>query len=145
MFSRFGIPEQIFSDGDPLYTSFEFKQFCKSYGIDHHFSSARYPQSNGMIENSIKHVKNLLRRCKHSNDDLYIALLEYRNTPLSNKIGSPAQLLFNRNLRTRIPCVDKFLNTTPDFENRELLVNKQSNTEHYYNRTAQKEWPQEIL
>ena len=48
--SRYGIPEEIFSDGDPIYTSVEFKQFCKAYGIDHTLSSAKYPQSNGTIE-----------------------------------------------------------------------------------------------
>ena len=139
--SRYGIPEEIFSDGDPIYTSVEFKQFCKAYGIDHTFSSAKYPQSNGMIENSVKHVKNLLRRCKHSHDDLYLALLDYRNTPLSSNVGSPAQLLLNRNLRTRMPCVSEFLNTKADTDNRELLFKKQSNAEHYYNRTAQRERP----
>ena len=139
--SRFGIPEEICSDGDFLYTSNEFKQFCKKYGIDHTFSSSRYAQSNGMIENSVKHVKNLIRRCRHNKDDLYLALLDYRNTPLSSNIGSPAQLLFNRNLRSIVPCLDNFLNTKSDTVNRDLLVNRQGKAEFYYNRTAQGERP----
>ena len=134
--SRFGICEEIFSDGDSLYNSREFKTFCKEYGISHTFSSSRYPQSNGMIEASVKHIKHLIRRCRHSKGDLYLALLDYRNTPLTTKLGSPAQLLMGRNLRTTVPCIDKFVNTPVDNENRKLILEKQAKGEMYYNRAT---------
>ena len=142
LFSHYGRPREIFSDGDFLYTSNVFKNMCIELEIDHIFSSAKYPQSNGMIENSVKHAKNLISRCRHSKDDLYNALLEYRNTPLSNLVGSPAQLFLNRNLRSSVPCVDDFLLTKSDVENRKMLVDKKSKAEFYYNRTAQNELPE---
>ena len=55
--------EKIMSDGDPLYTSFKFKQYCVRYEIDHDFSSARYAQSNGQAEKVLQHVKNILAKC----------------------------------------------------------------------------------
>ena len=55
-FSRFGIPETIFSDGDPLYT-------CKEYECNHDFTSVGYSQSNGQAERKIQHIKKVLAKC----------------------------------------------------------------------------------
>ena len=107
-FSRFGIAEEIFTDQDPMYKSKEFDNFCKFYEITKDFSSARYPQSNGMAERSVQHVKNLIRKCSRDNSDFNLALLEYKNTPLDSKLGSPAQILMKRNLRTLTPCIQIF-------------------------------------
>ena len=41
--------------------------------------------------------------------DLYLALLEYRNTPISTRVPSPATLLFKRRLQTQIPMQDILL------------------------------------
>ena len=123
LFCRFGYPEEIFSDGDPLYTSSKFDKFCKKYEIDHTFSSARYPQSNGQIERSVQHVKNILAKSIDSGSNFDEALLMYRNTPLSPNIGSPAMLFFNRSLRTTIPNM-KLANDS-DFSNRRLLESRQ--------------------
>ena len=57
VFSRFGLPECIMSDGDPLYTSSRFKTFCVNNEIDHDFSSARYPQSN------VEEASNISKTC----------------------------------------------------------------------------------
>ena len=67
VFTRFGFPDIIFSDGDPLYTSSVFNGYCIRKSMDHDFSSARYAQSNGQSERAIQHIKNVLSKCARDN------------------------------------------------------------------------------
>ena len=135
-FSRFGIASVIYSDGDSLYNSQEFRKFCLNYECDHKFSSSRYAQSNGFAERSVQTVKNTIKKCIVDGTDLNIAILNYRNTPLGQGLSSPAVLLFSRNLRTKIPCVEKFLVNKTDLETKKLLQNRQNVADKYYNRTT---------
>lgn len=70
----------------------------------HTTSSPRYPQSNGLVEAGVKVVKKALKK----GDDGYLSLMSYRSTPLQNGY-SPAELLFGRRLRTRLPIVHELL------------------------------------
>ena len=63
--------------------------------IDHDYSSAHYAQSNGQVERSVQHIKNVLAKCVRDGTDYKIALLVYRTTPL-DCMKSPAELLLNR-------------------------------------------------
>ena len=136
IFSRFGIAENIMSDGDFLYTSRDFTKFCKFYESDHTFSSAGFSSSNGQVERGIKTIKNLVIKCAKDGSDLCLGLLQYRNTPLGPNLGSPAELLFNRKLRTKLPYLN--LSTEYDAKNRVLLQNRQAVTKEYFDRTASK-------
>lgn len=70
---RHGIPDEIVSENDPQFPSAEFKTFAKNW---------EFPQSNGQ-QQAIQTVKNLLKK-EHENQSYpYIALLEYRNSPLA--------------------------------------------------------------
>jgi hypothetical protein len=53
--------------------------------------------------NRIQTVKNSLQKAADNNTDQCIALLQNRNAPVSGMTYSPAQLLFNRPLRTKLP------------------------------------------
>ena len=108
-FARHGIPKKLRSDNGPQYTSFEFKKFSLEYRFEHETSSPRYPRANGLAENAVKTVKNLMKKAKASNKDPYLALLEYRNTPRNSELGSPAQRLFSRSTRTILPVTEKSL------------------------------------
>ena len=44
-------------------------------------SSPRYAQSNGKVEKAVSIMKSLLRKCEADGTDIYIALLDQRNTP----------------------------------------------------------------
>ena len=105
IFARFGLPETIFSDGDPLYTSREFSNFCREYECSHDYSSAGYSRSNGQVERAIQHMKNIVAKCMNDNSEICHSLLAYYNTPLGDNLGSPAMILFNRKLRSKIPCI----------------------------------------
>ena len=76
------------------------------------FSSARYAQSNGQIERAVQFFFNLLKKCKSDKSDFYLVLLEYRNTPLDSNLGSPADILMNKTLRTRLTKTEKSLATS---------------------------------
>lgn len=98
-FSRYGIPETVRSDNGPQFSSGEFEQFSKSYGFCHATSSPLFPQSNGLVERMVKTVKRLLQQ----SDDPYLALLNYRSTPLPWCKVSPTELLMGRRVRTTLP------------------------------------------
>ena len=103
-FARHGIPEKVISDNGPQFKSADFMKFSLSYGFRHQTSSPRYPQANGEIERSVKTVKSLLKKSQ----DLYIALMAYRASPLENGY-SPAELLFGRKIQTTLPLISESL------------------------------------
>ena len=61
------------------------------------------------IENTIKIANNLLKISKAANSDIFLALLEWRNTPSDGLDCSPAQTMFGRRTRTLIPTTSELL------------------------------------
>lgn len=59
-------------------------------------SSSHCPQSNGFIESRVKIVKNTLKKAKGAHTDPNIAMVCLLNTPINNKLPSPAELLVGR-------------------------------------------------
>ena len=108
-FSRHGIPSKLMSDNGPPFNSYEFQQFASNYDMEHVTSSPHYPQSNGKVENAIKTAKSLLKKSKAARSDIYLALLEWRNTPSEGLQSSPAQRMFGRRTRTLIPTTSELL------------------------------------
>lgn len=117
VFSRFGIPNVLFTDNGPEFSSLIFKKFSKTWDFVHKTSSPLYAQSNGQVERAIQTVKNLLKKCALDKKDPYLALLELRNMPL-DKTNSPANALFNRNIRSILPQLNK------KFHNKQFSKNK---------------------
>ena len=103
VFARHGIPEEVVSDGGPPYESREFKKFAARYGFTHTVSDPYYAQGNGEAERAVQTVKTLLKKAKAGGDDLYLALLAYRNTPLECGF-SPSQLLNTYGLAFKYCC-----------------------------------------
>ncbi|XP_052238360.1 uncharacterized protein K02A2.6-like [Dreissena polymorpha] len=100
--ARYGIMGSIISDNGPQFTSAEFREFIEKYGITHITSSPLHQQTNGLAEKAVQTVKNLIKKCSETGDDIYLALLELRNTPRDNN-GSPMQRLMGRRAKTLIP------------------------------------------
>ena len=111
MFSEHGIPKVLCSDNGPQYVSAQFADFCMSWGITYETSSLHYPQSNGFAEECIKSVKHTLQQAKYSSANPHLALLALRATPIDTKLPSPAELLYQCQLRTTIPA--KICNSDP--------------------------------
>ena len=106
-FSRTAIPDILWSDGGPQFTSHVLDEFLRSWGVEHITSSPGYPQSNGKAEAAVKSMKKLIRRAtwnsKADEEQLARALLQYRNTPSRKDDLSPAQTLYGRPVQDTIP------------------------------------------
>ena len=108
-FSRHGIPDVLITDNGPQFFCHSFQCFAQQYQFNHCTSSPYHPQSNGMAEKAVQTMKRLMKKATHDGKDLYLALMEYRNTPWSDTIGSPAQRLMGRRTKTLIPTSDTLL------------------------------------
>ena len=101
-FSEHGIPDKLYSNNGPCYSSEEFSIFAKKYGFSHITSSPHYPQSNGFVEKMVGVAKNTLERCKASG--------KIQNLPSCcfGQHQSPAELLYEIPLRSTLPSCFKF-------------------------------------
>ena len=68
------------------------------YGITHVLCSPKWPFGNSESERAVQTCKRLLERA----EDPYIALMEYRATPIRNGY-SPAELRMGRKIKTILP------------------------------------------
>ena len=107
--ARYGIMETLISDNGPQFVSDAFAKFVKAYGIKHVTSSPTYPQSNGLAEKAVQTIKKMMTKCEEAGDDIYLALLDLRNTPRDDVTGSPMQRLQGRRAQTRLPTADSLL------------------------------------
>ena len=103
VFAKLGVPNIIVSDGGPQYTSAEFKDFMKQWQIEHRVSSLRNPKSNGMAERCVQTIKASLIKTMEEGEDMDLALLTYKTTPLSHRLPPPAELLNSRKYKTLLP------------------------------------------
>ena len=103
VFAELGVPNVIVSDGGPQSTSAEFKDFTKHWQIEHRVLSPRNPQSNGMAERCVQTMKASLLKTIEEGEDVDLALLTYKTTPLNHRLPSPAELLNSRKYKTPLP------------------------------------------
>lgn len=136
VFARYGVPEKLFSDNGRQYDSRQMRLFEKAWNFKLVTSSQRFPQSNGFVERHIQTVKKLIKKAEKSGRDLSLVLLEYRNTPIDNKLPSPAQLMFSRHTTSMLPIVTKpEPSKIVDREQvREQLLRRQQTQKRYFDR-----------
>ena len=95
-----------------------FNTFCKLNGIKHLTIASYHPSSNDAVERSVQMFKISLKKIiegkevKELNTTLQRFLLTYRTTQHSQTHMSPAELLFNRKLNTRLNFVKPILTDT---------------------------------
>ena len=104
-FARHGIPQVVVTDNGPAFASKAYAIFSKAYEFCHVTSSPYYSQGNGRAEAVVKSVKMLLKKA----EDLWLALLDHRNTPPEGLASSPAQQLMSRRTHTLLPTVSHLL------------------------------------
>lgn len=75
----------------------------------------------------------MLKKAIYDRRDPYLALLEYRNTPITAEIGSPAELMFGRKIRGLLPHKQIFSNKKNE-EIRNKLIERQNIQKAYYDR-----------
>ena len=139
-FARHGIPDTIVSDNGPQYSSAEFRKFCKSWDIDHVTSSPGNSKANGKAESAVKTAKRMFRKCKDSSSDVYLALLDHRNTPTQGLLSSPAQRLFSRRTKTLLPTASSLLRpevVDHKHTKRDLKRNQDKQADYYNKHTRE--------
>ena len=134
-FSRHGIPLEVVSDNSP-FGSTSFKAFAERYEFKHTTSSPRWPMGNSRAEAGVKMAKRLMMKASESGSDPLLALLDWRNTPSEQLGPSPAQLMFGRRTRTRLPTADALLSTPSAAAAQGALSKAKERQAFYYNRGA---------
>ena len=132
--ARHGIPEQLCTDNMPFNSS-QFLAFARDWNFTLVTSSPTYPQSNGQAEKTVDTIKKLLTKALLSGRDPYVALLEYRNTPVCGLSLSPAQMLMSRRLRGKLPSTASQLKPAV-VDAKQQLLRQQQKQKRYYDRGA---------
>ena len=106
IFPMHGLPKGVKSDNGPPFPGTQFYHFMKELGAKH-TRSPYWPQGNAEVERFMqplaKAIKTAHLESKEWKRSLYTYLLNYRATPHATTGKSPATLLFNRELTTKLP------------------------------------------
>ena len=107
IFAQTAVPDILWTDGGPQFTSRVFQDFLHQWGILHKKSTPYYPQSNGKAEATVKAMKKVLRAAWTGRvldkSVLCQALIQYRNTPSARDGLSPAQKLYGHPIQDTLP------------------------------------------
>lgn len=104
-FSTYGIPLYVVTDNGSQFTSEEFSKFLLDNGIFHKRSAPYHPATNGQAERSIQTIKQKIKAIKYRNvfeleKCIRKILMQYRITKHATTGKSPADLVFNRPMRS---------------------------------------------
>ena len=109
IFVTHGLPLSVRTDSGSQFVSDYFK--TEENGIEHRWITPLWPQANGEIERQNRSILKRLRiaqvegrNWRSEMDDF----LMYRGTPHSTTGSSPAELLFGRRIRTKLPQLQEF-------------------------------------
>ena len=104
LFSTHGIPETVVTDNGTQFVSEEFYQFLSQNGVEYLQTAPKHPSSNGLAERAVQTVKVGVRKIQNGDLELRLQqfLLCYRVTPQSTTGRSPSELLYRRQIRTKL-------------------------------------------
>ncbi|KAK8933442.1 hypothetical protein KSP39_PZI015251 [Platanthera zijinensis] len=101
IFTRFGTPRAIISDGGAHFCNLQFKTLLRKYGVTHKVALAYHPQTNGLAEVSNREIKTILEKTvnatrKDWSQKLSDALWAYR-TAFKTPIGlTPYKMIYGK-------------------------------------------------
>jgi hypothetical protein len=128
IFSRHGVPSRLHSDNGAPFNgkdSHLLQQYLKNMGVTHITNkSAEDPEATGLMEAFMKHLKKIFHTAGVEWEDPYLKLNEYlmqfRATPHAAMKKCPAELLFGRRFKTKLPD----LRTNPAKERKDIVEAK---------------------
>ena len=103
-FCLVGFPRKIQSDLGSNFTSKEFKNKMKEWGVEHVTSSAYHPESQGVLERYHGTLKNMIKKfCEEFNKDwdtgVHLVLFASRDAVQESLGFSPFELVFGHEVR----------------------------------------------
>jgi transposase InsO family protein len=107
MFATHGLPWTVTSDNGLHFFAETVESFLQEKGIEHRKITPLWPQENGEIERKNRSLLKRMQIARVEGQDWRKAvqtyLIAYRNTPHPTTGMCPAELMFRRKLRTKLP------------------------------------------
>ena len=99
--------------------------------------SPKYPQSNGKAESAVKIAKRLIQKPISSEEDLWLCILNWRNTP-NNNGSSPVQRLMSRRTRCALPTTHFMLKPFVQKDVVEKITHKRQVSKKQFDKKAKR-------
>ena len=135
IFATHGIPYIVKSDNGPPFSSDEFSNYCTALGINHDPVTPYWPQANGEVERFNqpleKAIQTALLEGRVWRQEINRFLLQYRTTPHSVTKVAPCELLFNRQVRGKLPSIERKIVVDRHAEARENEAKSQTYHKEY--------------
>ncbi|CAB4006959.1 Transposon Tf2-9 poly, partial [Paramuricea clavata] len=143
IFARHGYPDELTSDNGPPFNAADFDAFLNQNGVRHRKITPYWPQANAEAERFMCTLEKAARAAhiegRRWQDELDTFLLNYRSTPHCTTGISPAELLFNRKIRNKLPSVDRLDPMPSDVEDsHEKAINNDSKRKEKMKKYADK-------
>ena len=142
MFARYGPPDTLITDNGKSFIDAGFNKFLNNVGVSHRCSTPFWPQANGEMERQNRSIVKRLRIAQTEEklwrEELLTYLFAYRTTPHSVTGVPPAELMFHRKIKTKLPELPSSDNLTHDEEirDRDRLRKEKGREYSDYTRSA---------
>ncbi|CAL1273033.1 unnamed protein product [Larinioides sclopetarius] len=121
------------SDNEQQFRCAEFAKFAEKWQFKHSTLSPYY----GKTELAVKIVKNINKKSFKDKDDIWLSILNWRNTLTVNMSSSPVQRLISSRIISLLPTSDKLVRPqVQHFDVPDKITLKRKEDKKYYDRNS---------